>query len=247
MPATKRAATTASAGAVAAPTGDEEALQHLWRALAQGTHWFIALLEAIALWRSPEEEYRGRHYRYLLGGEAFDWLLLAERLCEELGDVVPQGEKEALLFFGRFPLELGPWEFQRLMGRAKYRAYLNYWYGVLVEEALLLAVEERIAKDRRANGFPRSRSDGEAVYQWVYGASQSALLGKFQSERGLPPVRELAFSEWREFTYWCFKYRLRHCDPAKVASDTRLGLERLQRMALRRGLRPGTALLTSAF
>ncbi|GAJ03845.1 unnamed protein product, partial [marine sediment metagenome] len=32
-----------------------------------------------------------------------------------------------------------------------------------------------------------------------------------------------------EFTYWLFKYRLNHCDKARVASDTKKGLEQLNR------------------
>ena len=34
-------------------------------------------------------------------------------------------------------------------------------------------------------------------------------------------------SEWR---YWLFQYRVKMCDPAKVASDTRKGLAFLQRL-----------------
>src|SRR5688572_10397351 len=63
--------------------GDQEALKHLHRAVKAGTHWFTAVLEAIALWQSPEETYGERHFRYLVGSEAFDWLLLAERLRSE--------------------------------------------------------------------------------------------------------------------------------------------------------------------
>ena len=210
--------------------GDREALEHLGRSLAQGAHWFIALLEAVALWRSAEEEYEGRHYRYLVGGEAFDWLLLAERLCEELREVVPESEKEALLFFGRFPVDIGPWEFQQLIGRAKYRAHLNFWYGVLTEEALLLAVEERIAKERAAVGFGRRYQDHESRSLWVYGVTERELLEQFRCDKGLAVITALSLAELQEFTYWCFKYRLLHRDPAKVASDTRLGLEQLQRM-----------------
>ena len=220
-----------------AAQADVEALQHLQQAIAQGSHWFVALLETIALWRSQEEEYDGRSYRYLLGGEAFDWLLLAERLCEELKGTVPQSEVEALLVHGQFPVELSPWEFQRLIGRAKYRAYLNFWYGVLVEEALLLVVEERLAKERHSIGYAHGYHDGNAVYQWVYGSSLEDLLLEFQCERGLAPTQELTLSEFQEFTYWCFKYRLSHRDPAKVASDTRLGLERLRRMHFEQGQR----------
>ncbi|MDP6347558.1 MAG: hypothetical protein QGF81_04205, partial [Dehalococcoidia bacterium] len=51
---------------------EPEALAHLRARLEAGTHWYQALLEAIALWDRPEEVVGGRHYRYLVGGEAFD-------------------------------------------------------------------------------------------------------------------------------------------------------------------------------
>ncbi len=217
---------------------DEAALQYLHHAVDSGAHWFTALLETIALWRSPEETYMGRQFRYLAGGEAFDWLLLAERLCEELGDAVPRQEKEDLLFFGRFPIDLGPWEFQRLIGRAKYRAHLNYWYGVLVEEALLLEAEERFAKERASVGLARGNTYQDAGFFWVYGETQQTLLEAYHEERGVSYTGRMSLSDLRDFTYWCFKYRVQHRDPAKVASDTRLGLQRLQLMRLGRGARP---------
>src|SRR4030042_4207708 len=77
----------------------EEALAHLQRRIAEGEHWFRALLEAVALWRLPEETVAERHYRYLIGGEAFDWLLLAERLTESLDGAIPGDGRGALLFF----------------------------------------------------------------------------------------------------------------------------------------------------
>ena len=47
---------------------------------------------------APTGDVGGRTYRYLVGGEAFDWLLLAERLCDEIEDLIPDDEREALLF-----------------------------------------------------------------------------------------------------------------------------------------------------
>ena len=58
----------------------EEAILRMRHAILTGTHWFEALLEAVGRWRVPEERIGDREYRYLIGGEAFDWLLLAERL-----------------------------------------------------------------------------------------------------------------------------------------------------------------------
>jgi hypothetical protein len=217
---------------------DTAALLRLSASIAEGNHWCLALLEAVALWRSAQEEFRGRHYTYLINGEAFDWLELADRLLEELGDTVPADEREALLFQGRLPVDIGPWEFQRLLGRSKYRAHLNFWYGVLVEEALLLAVEERFAKEHAGVGpHTRARRDA-AVYEWVYGATLPQLLAQFWEEQQTPATGSMSLTDLRKFTYWCFKYRVTHRDPAKVASDTRLGVDKLQQMYARQGRRP---------
>ena len=77
---------------------DREAILHLREAISTGKNWYVALLEAIGLWGSAEELHDGRYYRYLIGGEAFDWLSLAERLCQEIDGLVPEGEKIDLLF-----------------------------------------------------------------------------------------------------------------------------------------------------
>jgi len=84
--------------------GNTEAIRHLEQVILSGKHWYIALLEAIGLWTDGEESYNGRHYRYLIDGEAFDWLLLAERLCEAVDDLLPEKEKLALLFYGKPPI-----------------------------------------------------------------------------------------------------------------------------------------------
>ena len=72
---------------------DTQAIQHLKGAIAEGKHWYVALLEAIKLWASTEEDYDGRRYKYLIDGEAFDWLTLAERLCEEVDGLIPEKER----------------------------------------------------------------------------------------------------------------------------------------------------------
>ena len=40
---------------------DAKAIERLKQAVASGKHWYIALLEAIKLWKSAEEDYHGRH------------------------------------------------------------------------------------------------------------------------------------------------------------------------------------------
>ncbi len=203
-----------------------EAIRHLEQAILNGEHWYIALLEAIRLWTGSEETYNGRHYRYLIDGEAFDWLLLAERLCEAVDDLVPEEEKLSLLFHGRPPIKLTKDKFKELVGGAKYRQYLNYFYGVTVEEALILVVQGEVRKEWRASAYSEHNLLNE-VYQRIYGATRGTLLKRFRREKGYPQLKSIGLTELREFTYWLFKYRLKNCDKARVASDTKKALEHL--------------------
>jgi 8-oxo-dGTP pyrophosphatase MutT (NUDIX family) len=217
--------------AYAALLGSErQALSAFREALSEGGDWFGALLDAVAHWDAPEETVDGRRYRYLIAGEAFDWLLLAERLCEAADGAIPPDEKEALLFFGRPPRELDDEEFKRSIGTAKHRAHLNYLYGVLVEEALQLTVEEEVLKEQRSRVWNAGESIERQVFERVYGRSRDELLCAFREERSLPPGDRLSYADLREFTYWLFKFRVRDLDPARVASDTRKALAQLSQL-----------------
>jgi hypothetical protein len=217
---------TASTDAI--PSTDE-LLAALRRSTADGErHWFVALLEAIGQWPAAEEEVDGRRYRYLVGGEAFDWLLLAERLCDGLADLVPEEEREALLVHGRFPIEVTEEEFRRLLGPAKHRAHLNYLYGVQVEEALQLRVTEEVRKERLCQVWQNGHLD-EEVCRRIYGGTRRELFAGFKESQHLPTDR-LSLSDLHEFTYWLFKRRVNNCDPARVASDTRKGLAMLAQL-----------------
>lgn len=209
------------------PTADNRAITHLKQAIAGGKHWYIALLEAIALWTSAEESYKGRHYRYLIDGEAFDWLLLAERLCREVEDILPEEEKMALLFRGQPPVELSAERFKKLIGGGKYHQYLNYFYGVTVEEALLQAVQAEIRKEKRISGYTNEQNLSNEAYRRIYGATRAILLKRFRRQKRYPQLKSTSLAELKEFSYWLFKYRLKQCDKARVASDTKKALERL--------------------
>ena len=210
-------------------SGDNKAIRHLKEAIAQGKHWYIALLEAIGLWTAPEETYNGRNYRYLIDNEAFDWLLLAERLLAEVSHLIPEKEAIDLLFGGKAPVELSKEEFRRLIGEAKYCAHLNYFYGVTVEEALILAIEEEARKEQQVRVFNEKSHFSDEVYQRIYGAPMDTLLKSFRKEKGYPQRNSMELSELKEFIYWLFKYRLKECDKARVASDTKKALKELER------------------
>ncbi len=218
------------------PTGDTEAIRHLKQAITSGKHWYIALLEAIGLWNTAEETHSGRSYCYLIAGEAFDWLLLAERLCQTVDGLLPDDEKTALLFHGKPPLNLPKEKFKELLGNAKYHQYLNYFYGITVEEALILAVQEEVRKERRASGCCKEKDTTNEVYQRIYGATKAILLKRFRRDKDYPQLKSVSLTELKEFTYWLFKYRLKQCDKTRVASDTKKALNWLNSKGFSRQL-----------
>jgi len=217
--------------------GAIEPVRHFRDAVEAGEPWFDALMQAIALWERPEEDVGERRYRYLIGGEAFDWLLLAERLLGEAGELVPGDEAERLLFEAREPDDgarrLSDERLRELIGEAKHRAHLNYVYGVIVEEALQYAVELDIAKELRNVAVKDLRDDEhrrDPVFERIYGAPRDELLRKFREEQALPQAPSIALAELREFMYWLFKYRVKNSEPARVASDTRKAIAQLSSM-----------------
>ena len=204
-----------------------EAVLHLRTALAAGAPWPRALLEAMGMWTLPEESYEGRRYRYLVRGEAFDWLLLAERLCSTVDGAIPAEEKERLLFTGRMPDSIEDDEFRDLLGVSKYRAYLNFHYGVVLEEALQLAVEEEIRKRHLARCYADSDELVEEAFRLLYHKSRSELVEQFRVEAHMDRRRGMSLLDLKEFTYWLHKLRIDLWDPARVASDTRKAIKRL--------------------
>lgn len=195
--------------------------------------WHVALLQAMGQWSLTRENVAGREWQYVIGGEALDGLTLAQRLCLEIPDVVPSFELESLLFRGQWPERVSPERMRELIGSYRYTALLNFRYGVVVEEALQLVAEEVIRKNRLARCYQDSDEVIEEAYRHLYGDTRANLLSEFLRDScgiwGSDP-ESLSLTTWREFTYWLFKRRVRKWHPARVASDTRRGLERLRQL-----------------
>ena len=209
---------------------DEEPVDHFRKAVESGEPWTLALLEAVGMWTVTSEEHDGRKYSYLLQGEAFDWILLAERLCGDIDGLVPSDEKEELLFAGLLADDVDDRSFKKLIGSSKHQAVLNFWYGVVVEEALQLAVEDEVRKRHLAKGYADSEDLVEDAFTILYQETRTKLARSFLRSKGAPARRSMSLTELKEFTYWLFKRRVDLWDPARVASDTRKGLERLKRL-----------------
>jgi hypothetical protein len=210
--------------------GQQEAVANFRAALERGQPWPDALLDAMGAWPVAEEMYRKRRRRYFIAGEAFDWVLLAERLLDAADGLVPKREREDLLLRGRFPKDFDEDALRDRLGVEKYRGYLNYYYGVTVEEALQLAAEEQAHKRHISNGVRYKPDVTDEAFRAIYDGSLEEMLAKFREDTGLPNRRTMALRESKEFTYWLFKYRVKHSEPARMASDTKKGLDQLQKM-----------------
>jgi hypothetical protein len=204
-----------------------------------GTRWPLALVQAAGRWELPCEVVDGDELTYFIGGEAFDWLLLAERLLRglerELPGAVPTEELEHLLFRGELPPEMTPSVFQESLGAEKYRAHLNFLYGVVVEEALWQAAEREVLKERGVRGLHHAHGVLDAVCERLYRADMSKLLRRFRKERQERPSVKFSLSDTKAFTYWLFKLRVGRNDSSRTASDTRKGLTMLQEIWARTG------------
>ena len=209
----------------------EEGVEAFLDGLRAGHLWYPVLLDVVARWVTPEETVGDATYRYLIGGEAFDWRRLAERLLDAAGDLVPADEAERLVFEGKPPIGEDPSEeaFARAIGREKYRAHLNFQYGVTVEEALLLQAEQDLHKARHLEG-PRGEPADVAAYERVYSKTFAELAAEYRIETGASLGSNVSQAELAAFTYWCSKYRFRLAEPARVASDTRKALALLSRL-----------------
>ena len=195
-----------------------------------GQNWFLALLRAVAAWQTPQEELNGRVYCYVVGGEAFDWLLLAERLLTAADGLVPEEEKAQLLFDGRPPTPLENGLFREMIGPARHGAHLNFLYGIVVEEALQQVNIEEVAKAQQANGARENWIEDEA-FRRLYDAPGNELRKEYRRElRQSGASGRASLDDQKAFTYWLFKRRLRRSDPARLASDTRKGIILLERV-----------------
>jgi hypothetical protein len=198
-------------------------VSYLKQSLDEGGEWYPSLLKSISLEETLDD--------YLIDNEALDLLSLCERLCREVDGQIPEEEKLNFLFYGIPPQRLCEEELKELLGEEKYNAYLNWFYGVVVEQALILVTEEELRKQKGAfQGDEKFIQD--EVYRRIYGYDIDTLFLKFWEERDSLPKNSISLREANEFIYWLFKYRLKQSSKPKIASDTKRALEYLKKLVM---------------
>ena len=210
-------------------TSSEIILQRLRERVEAGDDWYFVLMQAAREWPLDEEEVDGERFVYLLDGEALDLLRLCERLALVVEDLVPEGQLLALLANDRPPEHSAYGDLKSLIGAEKYRAYLTFIYGVLVEEMVVQAVLEELRKRHRTSGRTHYDADVDDAYTYVYGRPRDELLEAFRKEKGVQRRSRMTLTRKKEFTFWLFKLRLRNSDKSRVASDTKRALTLLHR------------------
>ena len=199
-----------------------------------GNDWVYCLMDAIGSWSVTEETYRGKNFKYFIAGEAFDWQLLAQRLCGSVNGLIPEDEKENILILGTLPDRLKNDSIASLIksraGYAKYRGFLNYYYGVIVEEAVQSTVEEEIHKRNISRSAKYISNDRDQAFIKIYDHSVEDLLNMYELTTSTKYRKGLSLMQHREFTYWLFQFRVKTSEKAKVASDTNKGLNYLERI-----------------
>ena len=222
------------------PAPNPNDLLKRFRAALTDGDWRLALCELMADWPLAEETVGGQLRLYLIAGEAFDWRALAERVLDDVGSEIPVEQRDGVLFDWSPTLGLPEETFRRALGVDKHRAHLNYLYGVSVERALLVSLEEEICKRRAGNGYRVTEHHYEEAYERLYGASHEALWDEFRASGGgtgsgpkngrRRSAERVSMAVADAFTYWLFKRRIERLDPARVASDTRKGLNQMERI-----------------
>lgn len=200
-------------------------IEKMMQSIQKGTNWFDAFLHLISLWKLRSELVGTKNYNYLIAGEAFDWLLLAERVCFTLKDFIPKNQYNTLIISGKFPYDLDVNKFRNIIGFNKYRLILNYWYGVIVESFVQLAEEEFVLRGNFSKGLLDDSEIETIVFQNLYGNSKVELFRQYCGSQDKKISNKINLFEFKEFNYWLFKLRFNSFEPARVASDTLKGIK----------------------
>ena len=205
----------------------KELISVLRDSIKQGIPWPQALIQTMAAWSLPNETFKGIKYIYLIDGECFNMLLLAERLILELKDLISTTDIENLLFKSEFPHDFDLSTLKHEIGITKYRGHVNFFYGVVVEEILQYTIENEVEKRFYSNGIGEIKNPDDETFKQLYKSKYDDLYTQFCIDTSRIKNKRFYFNEYIQFTYWLFKYRVTISDGAKIASDTKKALRHI--------------------
>jgi len=204
------------------------------KAVLGGEHWYIALLSSLKYWHIETEISARKNHVYLICGEAFDHLLVCQRLLKKAikEEVVPKNEVKKFLFNAQAPIILESTQLVYVLGEKRLKECLNFFYGVTTEEALQLAVKDEVRKETQTLGPHNEVWINNEAFRRIYGKNLDYLLDEYRLLKK-KSGEHFTTEDLKEFTYFLFKFRIKNSDKAKTASDTKKGLDKLQQMGYR--------------
>ena len=185
-------------------------------------------LKIIGHWPLKSEIIDGIEYQYWINDEAFNWYLLASRIIFSVKD--EQNIKKLDHFLST--VHFLPGSDQRIMINLfppdKYRAHLNFIYGVILEEVIICFNEMEKNKDV-LNQFNVTDSIN-LVYLNLYGMDYTEFIRLFEFETKNKLDQFDTLHSYYNFLYWSWKYRLKKSTPEKIAYDSQSGINFLMNL-----------------
>jgi len=185
-------------------------------------------LKIIGHWPLKSEIIGDMDYQYWINDEAFNWYLLASRIIFSVKD--EQNIKKLDHFLST--VHFLPGSDQRIMINLfppdKYRAHLNFIYGVILEEVIICFNEMEKNKDV-LNQFNVTDSIN-LVYLNLYGMDYTEFIRLYEFETKTKLDQFDTLHSYYNFLYWSWKYRLMKSTPEKIAYDSQSGINFLMNL-----------------
>ena len=195
-------------------------IQELRNEVSQGENWQKSVAKYIGLWNEKEEFYRGYKYIYLIDDEALDWLNLTERLVSSIKSYITKEEYNYVSTSGLL-LDQDIYKYiKETIPKKKLSQMRNFYYGIIIEN---LIYHYKILEYQK-NTIVVEDND-QRFYEEIYNKPIEVLYEIFYKERRTINKNKLNFHELKLFSYWLFKYRLKHSDKTKMAHETNTALK----------------------
>lgn len=169
--------------------------------------------------------------------EAFNWKL-AMRIFLEENKIDGSELINNLLFTGLNFKDSEKEKIKNSMGPKMYSAHLNYFYGIVVEHAIIEVMRINLVKKL---GFFRKENDmtlNEKIFINLYGKEISELWKEFcfthrVGSRNYYVPKKIYCKDHDNFTYWLSKKRILLCTPELNASLISRSLKYLERSGIK--------------
>ena len=158
--------------------------------------------------------------KYLIDDEALDWLTLTERLVSSIKSYITKEEYNYVSTSGLLPDQEIYNYIKKTIPKKKLSQMRNFYYGIIIENLIY----HYIILEYQKNTIVVEDND-QRFYEEIYNKPIEVLYEIFYKERKTINKNKLNFHELKLFSYWLFKYRLKHSDKTKMAHETNTALK----------------------